>query len=60
MCGITGFLDTSRSKSTEQLTLIARRMSTSMSHRGPDADGVWVDQNAGVAFGHRRLSIIDL
>jgi asparagine synthase (glutamine-hydrolysing) len=60
MCGITGFLDTSRSKSSEQLTLIARRMSTSLSHRGPDADGVWVDQNTGVAFGHRRLSIIDL
>src|SRR5580692_2090514 len=60
MCGITGFLDTSRSKSSEQLTLIARRMSTSLSHRGPDADGIWVDQNTGVAFGHRRLSIIDL
>ena len=60
MCGITGFLDTSRSKSSEQLTLIARRMATSLSHRGPDADGVWVDQNTGVAFGHRRLSIIDL
>jgi asparagine synthase (glutamine-hydrolysing) len=60
MCGIAGFLDTSRSKSSEQLTLIARRMSTSLSHRGPDADGVWVDQNTGLAFGHRRLSIIDL
>ena len=60
MCGITGFLDTSRSKSSEQLTLIARRMATSLSHRGPDDDGVWVDQNTGIAFGHRRLSIIDL
>ncbi len=60
MCGIAGFLDTSRSKSTEQLTLLARRMATSLSHRGPDADGIWVDQNTGVAFGHRRLSIIDL
>ena len=60
MCGITGFLDTSRSKSSEQLTLTVRRMATSLSHRGPDADGVWVDQNTGVAFGHRRLSIIDL
>ena len=60
MCGITGFLDTARNKSTEQLTLTVRRMSTSMSHRGPDADGIWVDQNTGIAFGHRRLSIIDL
>src|ERR1700722_2044897 len=60
MCGIAGFLDTSRSKAPEQLTLRARRMGTSLSHRGPDADGIWVDQNTGVAFGHRRLSIIDL
>jgi asparagine synthase (glutamine-hydrolysing) len=60
MCGITGFLDTSRSKSTEQLTLIARRMSTSLRHRGPEDEGVWVDPNTGIAFGHRRLSIIDL
>ena len=60
MCGITGFLDTSRSKSTEQLTVIARRMSTSLTHRGPEDEGVWVDSGAGIAFGHRRLSIIDL
>ena len=60
MCGITGFLDTSRSKSSEQLTLIARRMSTSLRHRGPEDEGVWVDPNTGIAFGHRRLSIIDL
>src|SRR5579871_2753397 len=60
MCGITGFLDTSRSQSTEQLTLTARRMSTSLSHRGPEDEGVWVDPNVGIAFGHRRLSIIDL
>jgi asparagine synthase (glutamine-hydrolysing) len=60
MCGITGFLDTSRSKSSEQLTLIARRMATSLSHRGPEDEGVWVDPNTGIAFGHRRLSIIDL
>jgi asparagine synthase (glutamine-hydrolysing) len=60
MCGITGFLDTSRSKTTEQLTLIARRMSTSLAHRGPEDEGVWVDPGTGIAFGHRRLSIIDL
>jgi asparagine synthase (glutamine-hydrolysing) len=60
MCGITGFLDTSRSKSREQLTLIARRMATSLRHRGPEDEGVWVDPTTGIAFGHRRLSIIDL
>jgi asparagine synthase (glutamine-hydrolysing) len=60
MCGIAGFLDTSRSKSSEQLTLITRRMTTSLRHRGPEDEGVWVDPNTGVALGHRRLSIIDL
>jgi asparagine synthase (glutamine-hydrolysing) len=29
-----------------------------LAHRGPDGDGFFVDE--GVAFGHRRLSIIDL
>lgn len=33
-------------------------MSQSLSHRGPDAEGFFVDE--GIAFGHRRLSIIDL
>ena len=60
MCGITGFLDTSHSKSSEQLTLIARRMATSLRHRGPEDEGVWADPATGIAFGHRRLSIIDL
>ena len=31
-----------------------------LAHRGPDDSGTWVDPNAGVAFGHRRLSIVDL
>jgi asparagine synthase (glutamine-hydrolysing) len=35
-------------------------MADSIVHRGPDADGVWVDPNYPVALGHRRLSIIDL
>lgn len=31
-----------------------------LSHRGPDGEGVWVDPEKQVTFGHRRLSIIDL
>ncbi|KAK7977220.1 glutamine-hydrolyzing asparagine synthase [Apiospora saccharicola] len=31
-----------------------------ISHRGPDARGIWVDPTATVALGHCRLSIIDL
>ena len=31
-----------------------------MIHRGPDSSGIWISDDARVAFGHRRLSIIDL
>jgi asparagine synthase (glutamine-hydrolysing) len=34
-------------------------MADALAHRGPDDRGVWVDAAAGVALGHRRLSIID-
>lgn len=35
-------------------------MADSIVHRGPDEGGLWVDEAAGVALGHRRLSIVDL
>ncbi len=31
-----------------------------LTHRGPDDEGVWVDEEAGVALGFRRLAILDL
>lgn len=31
-----------------------------MAHRGPDGRGLWCDADSGVAFGHRRLAVIDL
>ena len=34
-------------------------MADTLVHRGPDDSGTWVNEEAGVAFGHRRLSIID-
>ncbi len=36
------------------------RMTNRLHHRGPDAHGSWCDRDAGIAFGHRRLSIVDL
>lgn len=57
MCGIAGFLGLPASGSMLEA---ARAMSGAIAHRGPDADGHWVDETAGVALAHRRLSIIDL
>ena len=35
-------------------------MRDTLRHRGPDDAGTWWSQDARVAFGHRRLSILDL
>ncbi len=35
-------------------------MADRLSHRGPDDSGAWVDSDAGVALGFRRLAILDL
>lgn len=57
MCGIAGFLTISAAANMEAH---ARRMADSLAHRGPDDIGVWVNEAAGVALAHRRLSILDL
>ena len=35
-------------------------MADTLTHRGPDDSGAWVDPNAGIALGFRRLAILDL
>lgn len=60
MCGIAGFLAGSAFHSGEGASAIAQRMANAIAHRGPDDSGVWVDEGAKVALGHRRLSVIDL
>lgn len=60
MCGITGFINAKTNYTNEQLTDIIKTMTPALEHRGPDADGVWINSEIGVALGHRRLSIIDL
>lgn len=57
MCGITGIWTTG---SMSDLPEAVRRMSDALHHRGPDAGGSWLDQDAGIALGHRRLAIIEL
>lgn len=57
MCGIAGFVDFSGHDRDQARTRL-KRMTDSIIHRGPDEEGAYVDSFA--AFGHRRLSIIDL
>jgi asparagine synthase (glutamine-hydrolysing) len=35
-------------------------MAATLAHRGPDDEGLWVDATGRVAFGHRRLAVVDL
>ena len=59
MCGITGLLlPPGQEKASFEARIKA--MSDTLSHRGPDSHGIWVDAEAGVGLGHRRLAIVDL
>lgn len=60
MCGITGFWLPNADLSAESMSQNASLMANALIHRGPNDAGTWVDENTGLAFGHRRLSILDL
>ncbi|MDH4225922.1 MAG: asparagine synthase (glutamine-hydrolyzing), partial [Deltaproteobacteria bacterium] len=60
MCGFAGFLDLSDRTPADELAARVEAMALAIQYRGPDDSGVWVDGEAGVALGHRRLSIVDL
>jgi len=59
MCGIAGFVQFGGGNADAMRDLV-QRMSSTIRHRGPDDDDVFIDAEAGVAFGFRRLAIIDL
>lgn len=54
MCGIAGFVGKAEFDKNEVL----KRMTDKIAHRGPDQEGMYVNED--VALGFRRLSIIDL
>jgi len=56
MCGLAGFFD--QHLDADQAPAVLKNMLHPIIHRGPDDEGVWVE--AGMALGHRRLSILDL
>ena len=56
MCGIAGIFHFDPSRSVNESVL--KKMTTTLSHRGPDGEGFYCKNNIGL--GHRRLAIIDL
>ncbi len=60
MCGISGFLECYTGNTEDSFKSIIEKMNATLVHRGPDNGGSWYDIEAGIALGHRRLSIIDL
>jgi asparagine synthase (glutamine-hydrolysing) len=58
MCGIVGFLGSVGPAGQD--AAVVRRMADQLRHRGPDDEGVWADEAAGIALSQRRLSIVDL
>jgi asparagine synthase (glutamine-hydrolysing) len=56
MCGIAGLWG----ESGADARAAVEAMTATLVHRGPDDTGVWLDAAAGLALGHRRLSILDL
>ncbi|MFW5680094.1 MAG: asparagine synthase (glutamine-hydrolyzing) [Pseudomonadota bacterium] len=60
MCGIAGLIDVRCRGAGERLGQLGRRMATAMAHRGPDGEGVWTDDAAGLVLAHRRLAVVDL
>jgi asparagine synthase (glutamine-hydrolysing) len=59
MCGITGFFQPTGLPGDAALAVLGG-MAASLAHRGPDDSGTWIDPAAGIALGHRRLSVLDL
>ena len=59
MCGICGIIDRNINRRVSESVL--RNMCDAMKHRGPDDEGIYLDnKGVSVGLGHRRLSIIDL
>src|SRR5437867_5913068 len=56
MCGICGIVNFNIDDAVDPRLI--ERMTNTLTHRGPDDEGYFVERNAGL--GHRRLSIIDL
>jgi len=54
MCGISGIFNLNKQPVSQH---ILKNMSDALAHRGPDGEGLYIDDYIGL--GHRRLSILD-
>lgn len=59
MCGVVGMAGTLARMEPAALQQLVGAMADTLAHRGPNAHGTWLSPAAPVAFGHRRLSILD-
>jgi asparagine synthase (glutamine-hydrolysing) len=57
MCGIVGVINFNNASIDP--TLI-KKMTDTIRHRGPDGEGIWLNEKKNIGLGHRRLAIIDL
>src|SRR5919109_5017044 len=56
MCGIVGLWNLNGEPVSP---IMLARFTDSLAHRGPDGNGFYIDSEANLGFGHRRLAIID-
>ena len=60
MCGFAGFYLNGAGDTRGLMEANVAMMANTLEHRGPDDCGVWLDSEEPIAFGHRRLSIVDI
>jgi asparagine synthase (glutamine-hydrolysing) len=60
MCGLAGYAVAGELGPAGNTRAVLEAMNGAISTRGPDSAGYWLDGDAGIALGHRRLAILDL
>ena len=60
MCGLTGFFWCHERQNQLPTKHDLENMTLSLTHRGPDDSGIFLDKELGIGLGHRRLAIRDL
>jgi asparagine synthase (glutamine-hydrolysing) len=60
MCGIAGFFDCTGHWTGERKRQALGDMAASLRHRGPDGEGLWLNDRAEFGVAHRRLAVVDV